>query len=352
MRIVHLAASACLTIAAVATVPAWADEATADSQGSGETARSAPGGIALSRDVTPIAPLKLDDEEEMRSFSAGPAAAVEGFGVVGKSSSGEIIAQPPSEEVRRVLSGGRVMREGEDPAYADATEDTRQVFGDDDRVQITDTEPFPFKVIGFLQSQHPDGQKGACSATLIGPRTALTAAHCLYSHEKGGWLSDFIFVPGLNGIDKLPFGAYKYRTAYIFQGYISNYQGFYGSVVPWDIGIVILEEPAGDKVGWMSYGYTDQPQSFYANIVGYPGDKPLGTMWRADCDAPLELMTDLTFKYQCDTFPGSSGSAVYKYDVEKKSRVVYGVNVAENPKANTAVRINRGYFEWLRGLVE
>ena len=40
------------------------------------------------------------------------------------------------------------------------------------------------------------------------------------------------------------------------------------------------------------------------------------------------------------------------YSCSTNERIIYGVNVAENPSANTAVRINRTYFEWLRGLVK
>ena len=43
----------------------------------------------------------------------------------------------------------------------------------------------------------------------------LTAAHCLYSHEDKDWLSDYLFVPGLNGAtkDDAPFGAFDYESA-------------------------------------------------------------------------------------------------------------------------------------------
>jgi V8-like Glu-specific endopeptidase len=61
-------------------------------------------------------------------------------------------------------------------------------------------------------------------------------------------------------------------------------------------------------------------------------------------------MADFWFQYLCDTYPGSSGSAVYVYNPADKSRIVYGVNVAESPDANTAVRINPLYYEWLESL--
>ena len=212
------------------------------------------------------------------------------------------------------------------------------------------TSAYPFRTIGLLQGQTKDGNLGNCSATLIGPKTVLTAAHCLYSHDGGGWLDNFVFAPGLIDMQNAPFGVWEYEEAFIFEGFVSNYQGFYGSVVPWDIGVVILKDPIGDQLGWIPYGYDNNLGDFYANIVGYPGDKPSGTMWRANCDVPSEAMADMWFQYLCDTYPGSSGSSVYIFNPQDKSRIVYGINVAESPDANTAVRINPTYFEWLEGL--
>ena len=89
---------------------------------------------------------------------------------------------------------------------------------------------------------------------------------------------------------------------------------------------------------------------FSANIVGYPGDKPGGTMWRSTCNVLAENVGDGYFQYDCDTYPGSSGSAVYAYDEGAKARIVVGVNVAESTDFNTAVRINAVYLEWINGL--
>ena len=73
-------------------------------------------------------------------------------------------------------------------------------------------------------------------------------------------------------------------------------------------------------------------------------------MWRAVCDVLAENIGDGYFQYDCDTYPGSSGSSVYSYDQDRKERVVVGVNVAESDEANVAVRINAAYFEWISNL--
>jgi V8-like Glu-specific endopeptidase len=346
--------------------PSFAGDMSAGSQGNGESPR---GGATdqdyVYREAKPIAP-KLEAGEESRAAPiTDETAIVNSLTAVGKTSDGKDVKVEASDALKAIIKkelnapadGGdagktSAPKKAEDPAFKAGEEASRQVFGSDDRIQIANTKVYPFSAIGYLESKNAKGEYASCSATLIGPSTVLTAAHCLYNHDAGGWQEDMFFVPGLNGSTAAdaPFGGYEYDAAYVVQGFIDNYQGYYGSVLPWDLGIITLKQPIGDNLGWLGYNNYDALGDFSANIVGYPGDKPGGTMWRSTCNVLAENIGDGYFQYDCDTYPGSSGSSVYAYDEAAKARIVVGVNVAESSDFNTAVRINAVYLEWINSL--
>ena len=352
---------------ALLAAPAFAGDMSAGSQGSGESPR---GGATdqdyVYREAKPIAP-KLEAGEESRAAPiTDETAVINSLTAVGKSSDGKDLKVEASEALKAIIKqqlnapadGGGANKTSapkgaEDPAFKTGDEASRQVFGSDDRIQIANTKVYPFTAIGYLESKDVKGNYESCSATLIGPSTVLTAAHCLYNHDAGGWQEDMFFVPGLNGstADDAPFGGYEYDSAYVVQGFIDNYQGYYGSVLPWDLGIITLKQPIGNNLGWLGYNHYEALGDFTANIVGYPGDKnPPALMWRATCEVVAENVGTENFGYDCDTYPGSSGSSVYAYDEGLKQRVVVGVNVAESPEYNTAVRLNASYVAWINSL--
>ena len=70
----------------------------------------------------------------------------------------------------------------------------------DDRVRILDTELAPWRMIRAFRMQGGSGAGAIGTGWFIGPRTVITAGHCVFSNYFfGGWASTIEVTPGLNG---------------------------------------------------------------------------------------------------------------------------------------------------------
>ncbi|MER8843188.1 serine protease [Mesorhizobium sp. M0913] len=344
----------CILLAAVATgVKTASAQSVSGSEGTGEVSRSIDLPDLSRRKIVDRSP-KIGSDETRRDLPIiNEPSLDQAFTTRSKSRDGSMRSIPPSGNLMNIIKqeihGAIPERQPRPPSARDnaSGETDRKVIEPDERLRISKTTAYPFRAIGQLWSVNDHNEWSTCSATLIGSRAIITAAHCLYSHEDGGWLHDYEFYPGLNGKDGVPFGKYSWKNAYVLQGFIDNYSGSYGSAMPWDLGILILDDTAGSSLGWLGYSVYDPAYNFTANIVGYPGDKKESTMWRSTCNVDASLADKFNFIYDCDTYPGSSGSAVYDYNSSTKSRSILGVNVAEDDKENIGTRLTRGNFAWV-----
>jgi V8-like Glu-specific endopeptidase len=175
----------------------------------------------------------------------------------------------------------------------------------------------------------------------------LTAAHCLYDIERKLWPEEVLFFPGLNG-DSAPFGYFPAEQVDVVAGYVDTPTRVYNwQHLLHDMGLVRLSGRLGRQLGTLGYGYNDRLPPFVGNIVGYPMDLPLGTMWRASCDVDTYKGYPSIFETRCDTFQGSSGSSIYDFDKRTGNRTVYGVTEPRKLPSCGRARIRSNFLSWL-----
>jgi glutamyl endopeptidase len=207
------------------------------------------------------------------------------------------------------------------------------VIGDDDRTQVTNTSDYPWRAIASLLITAADGSTWIGTAWFVAPRMLVTAGHCVFMSDQGGWVQQIEVIPGRQG-DLRPFGS-CFATAFrSVTGWIQ------GGSREYDYGAILLDESCrlGDQVGW--YGYQTMNDSdlssLTVNIAGYPGDKPVGTQWFHS--SGLSSVSDRVLTYQIDTAGGQSGAPVWMMTTDGDR---YGVGIHTNGDlaGNSATRI-------------
>lgn len=213
------------------------------------------------------------------------------------------------------------------------------VIGTDEREPILDTTVFPFSAIAYLELENAEGEVfGSCTATFIGPDALLTAGHCLWDAEAGDWGAEHIrVVPGKDA-DFEPFGSQYASDWWVPDEFASS-----GSA-DWDWGVIKLpDDLLSLDTGWMSLTIADtealEGPEFFPAIVGYPGDKPEGTMWGLIRPAFLSV-EDFRLRYDIDTAPGQSGAAIWSAGDGPYLGLVVGIHV-QGGVVNSGSRIDR-----------
>jgi V8-like Glu-specific endopeptidase len=183
----------------------------------------------------------------------------------------------------------------------------------DNRVHELHTERFPFSTVCHLGRNFGDGRLRGCSGCLIDPLRLVTAAHCLYSPALGRSPLRVRVAPGRADRDRFPFGTVDAAAAYVPRRFVSP-QGPDDRRES-DYGILILKRPfpgigrflpvrALPDLAWARLGPRTR-----LTVAGYPGDRPIGTLWRHS--ESLRRLTPRRLFYTVDTCPGHSGSPIW-----------------------------------------
>lgn len=248
------------------------------------------------------------------------------------------------EEAGSVTGEPTPLREAYFASYDEPapTEATEVIIGTDDRVKISTTTVYPWRAICALRMTAADGTHWIGTGWLVGPRTVITAGHCVYMHNQGGWASSIEVIPGLNGAAR-PYGSCVSSVLRSVKGWTDSKKREH------DYGAIILPANCalGNQTGY--FGYSVKDNSFLMpavlNMSGYPGDKGGNEQWFMSKKA--KNVSDRVITYEIDSMGGQSGAPVWVKIGEE--RYCVGIHTNGDGSGNSATRIVKEVFDNIKG---
>ncbi|WP_160167124.1 trypsin-like serine peptidase [Rhodopirellula baltica] len=212
---------------------------------------------------------------------------------------------------------------------------TEAVIGDDDRVRIQNTNEYPYSAICSLEIVARTGRHFVGTGFLVDSNTVVTAGHCLFMPDQGGWAKQIRVYPGRNGAGEArDFAAINMHSV---EGWTRDRRP------QQDYGAITLDADASryGSLGYVTFSDREIVKHDY-HVVGYSADKPIGTLWGHLRE--LVQVRRHTLIYEMDTYGGNSGCPVFCLGDNDEVFTV-GIHNYGDISGNSATRITDEVFE-------
>ncbi|WP_426107725.1 trypsin-like serine peptidase [Massilia sp. TSP1-1-2] len=245
-----------------------------------------------------------------------------------------------ARELMEGVEAGVELNEATEALALEAAYSIESIIQKDQRKQIKNPASDPWRRICLLRITYPNGETARGTGFFIGNRTLMTAGHCVYMRDQGGWARKIEVVPGADG-NTCPYGVVVSSSFRSVKGWVN------GQKPECDYACVVLPTGSfnGHDLGKFGFGVFDGQQLLanFAVLAGYPEDKPL-EMW--GMKRRVKSVTPKTLIYDIDTYGGQSGAPVYIKRNGK--RYVVGIHNYGSLAGNSATRVTAAVFDRMK----